>query len=180
MITGKRTRLRAIEREDIPRFVTWLNDREVLRGLLLYNPMSVAQEENWYENILKQPLPEQPLAIDALVGQDWLHIGNCGLHSLSWKDRCAEVGIFIGEKQFWSQGFGSEAMELMLYHAFADLNLNRIYLHVYENNPRAIHSYEKVGFVHEGRLRQDIYKDGQYLDVLVMGMLRAEWQARQI
>jgi diamine N-acetyltransferase len=56
------------------------------------------------------------------------------------------------------------------------LNLNRIFLRVYENNPRAIRAYEKTGFVHEGRLRQGHFHNGEYLDVLLMGVLRAEWQ----
>jgi RimJ/RimL family protein N-acetyltransferase len=86
------------------------------------------------------------------------------------------VGIFIGDKKYWSLGYGTEAMKLVLKHGFETLNLNRIFLRVYENNPRAIRSYEKAGYVHEGRMRQGHYQDGQYVDVLFMSVLRSEWE----
>jgi RimJ/RimL family protein N-acetyltransferase len=86
------------------------------------------------------------------------------------------VGIFIGEKSLWNQGYGTEVMKLLLKHGFHTLNLNRIALEVYENNPRAVRSYEKAGFVHEGCKRQGMYKDGHYIDILLMSVLRSEWQ----
>jgi RimJ/RimL family protein N-acetyltransferase len=85
------------------------------------------------------------------------------------------VGIFIGDKDYWNQGYGSDAMQLLLKYGFNSLNLNRIYLHVFDTNPRAIRAYEKVGFVLEGRLRQDIFLNGSYVDVLMMSVLRSEW-----
>ncbi len=122
------------------------------------------------------PPEERPLTIEVKTPTGWRAIGNIGLSNINWHDRSAEVGIFIGEKQFWNQGYGREAMQLMLRHAFNTLNLNRVSLHVYETNPRGIRSYEHAGFVHEGRLRQGRYQDGKYIDVLLMSVLRSEWQ----
>lgn len=178
MIYGKRLRLRGVERQDLPRFVEWLNDPEVRQGLLLYLPMSLVEEENWFEDMLKRPPYERTLAIEIELEDDWLLVGSCGFDNFDWRCRCAEVGIFIGEKRLWDQGYGSEVMHLLLRHGFETLNLNRISLDVYENNPRAIHVYEKLGFVQEGRKRQGMFKDGQYLDVLVMSFLHEEWQTR--
>ena len=177
MIYGERIRLRAAERGDLPRFVAWLNDPEVIEGLLLHLPMSMAEEEGWFENMLKRPASEHPLVIEVRQGEDYRPIGNIGLHNIDWRCRSAEVGIFIGEKSLWSQGYGADAMRLMLQHAFETLNLNRVMLDVYENNPRAVHSYEKAGFVLEGRKRQGMYKHGKYIDILMMSMLREEWEA---
>ncbi len=67
-------------------------------------------------------------------------------------------------------------MSLLLRHAFNTLNLNRVGLRVYETNPRAIQSYRKAGFVEEGRLRQEEYRNGEYIDVICMSILRSEWQ----
>jgi diamine N-acetyltransferase len=180
MIPGKRVRLCAIERTDLPRFVTWLNDPEVIRGMLMVSPMSMAQEEGWFERLKNRPVEEHPLLIQIYTDEGWLPIGNIGLHNLNWISREAEVGIVIGEKQFWSQGYGADAMRLMLRHAFNHLNLNRVFLHVYSNNPRAVRSYEKAGFVHEGRLRQAQYREGQYVDILVMSVLRSEWKDQEV
>jgi len=180
MIIGARVRFRAIERDDIPRFVEWLNDPEVTAGLLMNLPLSTQEETRWFDNLSNLQKEERPLALEArLPGGLWTHIGNAGLHQIEWINRCAEFGIFIGQKNFWNDGYGSEATYLMLKHGFETLNLNRIYLHVFENNPRAIHVYEKLGFETEGRLRQATYRNGIYSDVLLMSMLRTEWNSKK-
>ncbi len=87
MITGKRMRLRAIERDDLPRFVEWLNDPEVLQGLMIHIPLSLAQEEKWFENTLKRDPAETPLAIEVNTPEGWAHIGNVGFHDINWQER---------------------------------------------------------------------------------------------
>ena len=176
MIYGDRVRLRHVEREDLPRFVDWLNDPDIRQGLMLYLPLSMAEEEQWFENMLKTPRDERPLVIEARSGESWRMIGNSGFHNLDWRSRNAELGIFIGDKSYWGQGYGTEVMRLLLHHGFTTLNLHLIYLRVYEDNKRAIRSYEKAGFVHDGRLRQAIYKGGEYVDLVYMSVLRSEWQ----
>jgi len=177
MIYGNQIRLRAIEISDLPLFVRWLNDPEVRLGLQIYLPFSQTEEEKWYEGMLKRPEEEHPLLIEIETPNGWVPVGNCGFFALNWRLRKAEIGIFIGEKKYWNQGYGSEVMRQVLKLGFEGMNLNRISLQVYTNNPRAIRAYEKVGFVHEGRLRQAHYDSGQYHDILIMSMLRSEWQA---
>ncbi len=176
MIIGKRVRLRGIERSDIPRFVEWLNDPEVAQGLSLVLPLSTTQEETWFDNLRNTPKEEHPMGIEVHTPNGWMLVGNLSLMNINWRNRLAEVGIFIGEKRFWNQGYGHDAMVLMLRHAFSNLGLNRVFLRVFETNPRAVHSYEKAGFVHEGRMRQAQYQDGKFVDVLLMSVLRSEWQ----
>lgn len=175
MIVGERIRLRAAERVDLPQFTQWLNDPEVIAGLDRFLPLSLAEEERWYERMLESPADEHVLVIDAKDQDAWESIGDCGFHHVDWRSRSAEVGIFIGDKSRWDQGYGTETMLLLLQHGFNTLNLNRIYLRVFENNCRAIRCYDKVGFVEEGRLRQAHYQDGEYFDVLLMSVLRSEW-----
>jgi RimJ/RimL family protein N-acetyltransferase len=178
MLIGKRLRLRAIEKEDLPRFVAWLNDAEVARHLPSRVPLSLTQEEKWYEHILQQQPAEQPLVIERDAPEGWTPIGDIGFHALDWVNRSAELGIFIGEKTSWNQGYGREAIQLLLEYGFNTLNLNRICLRVDETNPGGIHSYEHAGFIHEGRQRQAIFEDGQYIDLLLMSVLRSEWLIR--
>jgi len=176
VINGERIRFRAAEREDLPTFVAWINDPEVRAGISLYLPMSMASEEKWFENMLERHPDEQPLVIEARHGKGWKTIGNCGFFDINSHYRSAEFGIMIGEKSMWNQGYGTEAVKLLLRHGFETLNLNRIMLRVFENNPHAIRTYEKAGFTHEGRLRQAHYTKGQYVDVLLMSVLRSEWK----
>jgi len=176
MILGDKIRLRAIERTDIPRFVRWLNDPEVTQYLLMSSPLSTVMEEKWFEAQLERP-PHlgQILAIEVQPGNDWVHIGNTGLHDVDPVNRSAEFGIMIGEKEFWNKGYGTRATRLMLQHGFENLNLNRIYLEVFSTNPRAMQAYTAAGFTREGVLRQAIFKNGHYIDEIIMSILQSEW-----
>jgi len=175
MIYGENLRLRHVEREDLPKFVYWLNDPEVTQGLSIRLPLSIDEEESWYEQVLKQPAEERPLCIEVKLEDGWQLIGNCGLFTIDWRNRNAEFGIFIGDKSSWNQGYGTEAVRLILEHGFSTLNLHRIFLRVMADNPRAINVYEKIGFVHEGSHREAEFHGGKYHDMLFMGMLRSEW-----
>jgi RimJ/RimL family protein N-acetyltransferase len=175
MIMGEQIRLRAMRRDNLPLFVEWLNDPEVTRGLVPYLPFSLEDEEEWFDGMRKKPQEERPLTIEIKTPAGWEPIGNYGLFSIDWRIRSAELGIVIGAKESWDKGYGTEALGLILQFGFQTLNLNRIALRVYENNPRAIRAYEKAGFVHEGKLRQGHYHDGEYVDVFLMSILRSEW-----
>ncbi len=178
VIYGNRVRLRAVEREDVSKFHEWVNDPEVTRGLALYLPMSFADEESWFNSLASRDPKVKPLAIEIRKGKTWKLIGDCGVFDLDSVNRSAELGILIGEKSEWNKGYGAEVMSLLVRHCFETLNLNRAFLRVYTENIRAVRSYEKAGFVLEGRLREAVYKFGKYDDVLVMSVLRSEWMSR--
>lgn len=180
MILGERVRLRRIERSDLPRFIEWLNDPDVRESLANVYPFSLAQEELWFEGTLKLEPAAQPFAIEARGRSrkvEWTHIGGTGFHGVDWRNRSAEVGIFIGREGLWNSGYGTDALRALVRWGFLELNLNRIWLRVYEDNARAIRSYEKVGFRLEGRLRQDRFHAGRYFDTLIMGLLQGELTA---
>ena len=103
-------------------------------------------------------------------------IGEIGLDGVLWNHGDAWVGISIGEKDCWGQGYGTDAMRVLLRYAFTELNLYRVSLSVFEYNPRAIRSYEKAGFVVEGREREVIFRGGKRWDMIYMGILREEWE----
>jgi RimJ/RimL family protein N-acetyltransferase len=174
MIHGQKTKLRAIEREDLPTFVRWFNDPEVRQYLAMYMPMSMAEEEKWFE----RKLEDRDAKVFAIETEDGVHIGNIGLHSIDWKNRRAYLGIVIGEKEYWSQGYGSDAIRALLGFAFDEMNLHRVFLTVYGYNERAISCYEKCGFRLEGRQREARFSDGRYHDELMMGILREEFETR--
>jgi len=178
MVYGERVRLRAAEHDDVKKFCVWVNDPDVTRYLSLYLPMSSVDEENWFERMTKRDQAEKTLVIEVRDGDGWKMIGNCGVFGIDPVNSLGELGIMLGEKDEWNKGYGTETMVLLLRHCFDTLNLNRAYLRVYAGNARAKRSYEKAGFVEEGRLRQAVYKHGKYDDLIVMSVLRAEWSAR--
>jgi RimJ/RimL family protein N-acetyltransferase len=175
MLEGKRVRLRALERGDAERGHRWINDgqvRELLHGMRY--PVSVEDEERWLEGATSSSFSRVALAIETREGA---HIGNAELRGVSAEDRRGELGILIGEKEYWGKGYGTDATVTVLRFAFEVMNLHRVWLTTGDNNPRAIACYRKCGFREEGRLRQDRYLGGRYSDTIVMGVLREEFEA---
>ena len=174
MLYGNNLRLRAIEREDIPRFLRWLNDPEVRRFLLMHEPLSRAREERWFEEQLSRQ-SDLILAIEVLVGDEWVHIGNVGLHHLDLKNRTAVLGIVIGEKGFWGKGYGREAIRVLLRYAFFEIGLHRVELETFAFNERALRCYEAVGFKRVGVRREAFFREGAFHDVILMDLLAEEF-----
>lgn len=175
LYAGDKVYLRAVERGDIERGHRWINDWEVRQYLMpgpAY-PISVDEEQKWFESTV-HPSDGRSFAIVTVDGD--VHIGNCGFHRLDWKNRKAEIGIMIGEKTYWGKGYGTDALRVLLRVGFDELNLNRLSLHVYAFNIRAIAAYEKVGFRHEGTYRESIFRHGRYHDELVMAILAREYR----
>lgn len=176
IIRSARVYLRPAERADLPDFVRWFADAETTRHLALRAPFSLAMEEKWFEGLLDRQGTSDYHFVACLV-DDGRPIGTVGLHRVDRENGKAEFGISIGEKDVWNRGYGTEALRAVCDFGFGALRLERIELEVYEHNPRAIRSYEKAGFRHEGRLRHAHFSEGQHFDVLVMALLRDEWLA---
>jgi len=173
MLPGKLVVLRAIEMADRDRYHRWLNDPEIvhLLGSMRY-PFSLGEEERLLQERFTRQSPDYVnLAIDTREG---VHIGSVSLDRVSKENRNAALGIFIGYKEYWGKGYGTDAVRTLLAFAFNEMNLHRVYLHTYEYNERATACYRKLGFVEEGRLRQQRYTQGRYWDEIVMGVLRDE------
>ncbi len=167
-----RVSLAALRLDDLPLMLNWINDREQVLLNGSYKPVSEKQHREWFEAV--QQRSDIFIFGIRLLETDNL-IGSCQLHSISSIHRNAELQIRLGEVSSRGQGYGTEAVELLLDFGFRDLNLHRIYLHVFSHNAAAIRVYEKSGFVREGLLRQTAYIDGEYRDVILMGIIREEY-----
>jgi RimJ/RimL family protein N-acetyltransferase len=174
-LIGDRIYLRPVEREDAPVVMPWLNDPEVGRFLRRRPPINRQVEEEFITRVYQST---DLMVLGIVVQATEQFIGVTGFHQIDWRTRQTSFGITIGVKEAWGQGFGTEATALLVRYAFETLNLNRVWLHVYEHNPRAVRCYEKAGFQREGVLRQDTFRDGRYWNTFVMSILREEWDAR--
>jgi RimJ/RimL family protein N-acetyltransferase len=170
---GQLVRLRPIRRDDLPRFVEWVADAEVQRFVGFYRPIGLEQEERWFEGILAEKGSDH-FAIETLDGR---LIGSCGVEDQHPRFRSAELGILIGDREYWGKGYGSDAIRVLLRFSFGTLNLHRVHLRVAADNARGIRCYEKCGFRHEGTERSAAFVDGRYVDVLDMGVLAEEYWA---
>ncbi len=182
MLCGQLVRLTAENPEVMAGcFSRWNQDTEWIR-LLDTDPPRLLSEKKWREmlekDLEKASADELYFAIRAL--QEDTLIGLIGLFDLARHQGDTLVAIALGERNYWGKGYGTDAMRVMLRYAFNELNLRRVGLIVFEYNPRAMRSYEKVGFIPEGRIRETILRDGRRWDWLYMGILREEWLARGI
>lgn len=178
MIIGDRISLRGLELDDAKAILNHFNDFEFRQYLGLAIPISKEQEEEWIRNTWesRRKGTEFQFGIELLAKQ--LLIGACGLFSVNWINRSAELGIAIWNKKYWGQRIGKEALRLLLRYGFDYLNLHSIFLRVNENNPRAIAAYERVGFQHSARHRDAIFQEGNFKDTLLMDILEGEFRRR--
>jgi RimJ/RimL family protein N-acetyltransferase len=177
MLKGKRVLLRPVKRADISYFLKWFNDPEVIQYLTLYLPMTEMSEEKFIEELGTTRAKSVVLfVIEVVEGDSTKPIGNCSLDEVDSKDHKAGFGMVIGEKDYWSKGYGTEAARLIINYGFQQLNLHRISSGAFAFNERSIKLHKKVGFREEGRLREAFFKNGQYHDLVLFGILREEWK----
>jgi len=172
-LVGDKLYLRGIEKEDLSGpFFQWMNDEVVTRYLIMGSRPNILQNlEDWFEELRKK----EDEIVFMIMSKSNYEIGYCGLYHVSWISRNAEYRIFIGETDFWNQGYGAEATDLVVSYAFEKLNLNKVWLGVTSENKRATKLYQKCGFKNEGILRQEVYRNGKYYDAIRMSILRAEY-----
>ena len=178
MFKGQKVLLRGTRREDMARQWEFENDPELyfLDGSKP-RPKSMEYLLAFYDNTLAK-LAEDETAFAIEV--DGKYIGHCGLHAVDDEAYTCELGIEIGDRGYWGQGYGRDAIRLLLGYAFNDMHMNRIWLNTHSENERAIRCYKACGFVEEGRLRQHVWIRGHYVDRIIMGVLRAEFVEQPI
>ena len=184
LFIGQRVRLTAADPEkDPPLIAAWSHDPEFVQLLSsgIARPWTPAVIKKEIEESLGEDEPKPgmfPFLIRTLEaeGQPARLIGLVDLDIPHWPHRNAWLGIGLGQRADWGQGYGTDAMRLILRYAFDELNLHRVTLTVFEYNERAIHTYRKLGFQDEGRQRQRLRRYGRWWDMLLMGLLREEWR----
>ena len=177
MISGKKIRLRALEKSDLPKVWEWLNDEE---GMWFWAEPSYTPSLAEVEQRLagSQGVASHSCKQFIIETQEGIPIGRIFYDHLDTKHQRTEVGIQIGEKEYWGKGYGTDAMIAFLNYLFNELRLHRVYLHLQSYNTRALKCYEKCGFIQEGVLRRHSFARGKYHDDLMMGILRDEFNQR--
>lgn len=167
-------RLRELSGTDVTMVNRWRADRQIADLLVgTFRHVNYETDAAWFDSYMQDRDHSVRLGI-VLDATDEL-IGVCYILSIDWISRSAEFGIFIGDSAQWGKGYGTAAARLCLEHAFMDLNLHRLSLGALSGNGRAIHTYEKCGFAHEGMMPGATYKNGEYRDVVLMGLVREDF-----
>lgn len=174
---GTLVRLSAVSPQDMAKaYASWGRDSE-MRRLADSDPAGLWSEKKLKEffekDLEKDPPPAyrfsvRTLADDRLIGSTGL-VPNL-IHGDAW------FYIVLGDREYWSKGYGTDSAQVVLRYGFVELNLRRISLGLHSYNERARRSYEKAGFRMEGRMRGEGLRDGVRFDGLYMGVLREEWK----
>ena len=172
MYDGKLVRLRAFEAGDLDANHAFVNDYETLRGMMsgIPFPASVADEQQWLNQQSSYTRGEYQFAIEDFEGD---LVGRCGIIRVDWKNRLGELAIMIGTP-YRGKGYGTEAMGILCDFCFREMNLHRLKVTVFSFNEAALKCYEANGFVREGLLRQELWRDGAYHDVVILAKLAPE------
>jgi len=170
MIAGEHVILRAFERDDAERCYRWMNDPNIVRTLKSRYPIAFQNEIEWLERAMHAAATERYFAIERK--DDRTHIGNASIHDIEWISRTAAFGLFIGEPSAWNRGFGSDAIGTLVRFAFEEMNLRKLRINVFDYNERAKHVLETHGFVQEGQLRNEFYREGSYHDLMILSVFR--------
>ncbi|HEX8618197.1 MAG TPA: GNAT family protein [Thermoanaerobaculia bacterium] len=170
MIAGEHIILRAFERDDAERCYRWMNDPNIVRALKSRYPIAFQNEIEWLDRAMHASVTERHFAIERK--DDRTHIGNASIHDIEWVSRVAKFGLFIGEPSAWNRGFGGDAIRTLVRFAFDEMNLRKLRIDVFDYNDRAKHVLETQGFVQEGRLHAEFYRDGSYHDIVILSTFR--------
>ena len=173
MIKGKKLNLRAIERTDMQKMTKWANDPDLRNFVGPQFPVSMYEEEAWFDRLTRNEF-RKALIIETKQQEA---IGYVYI-DLDWVNRKAQLSMAIGEKDYWDKGYGTEVVQIALNHCFNEVNMNKVYLYVFEFNKSAVRLYEKCGFKKEGLIRQDYLIHGKYEDRIIMGILKKEFSAK--
>ena len=175
MIIGKKVELLKPLESDMNLLWEWRNNPYHRKYYREFRESNIDDQMNWFRNILKD--------------DSWHHfvirkkgekkiIGVVFLNHIHPVNRTGEFGITLAEASYRGRGFGKDALLTILDYGFNELNLNRIWCEVYSNNS-SIKLYQNIGFKVEGVLRKHIFKEGEYLDSIMMGMLKSEFTGKK-
>ncbi len=175
MYRGKLIKLRAYKESDIERAVEFINDEEVKKFLDSNIPFPITkwEEEEWVKSRKSNSEYTYDFAIEDL--ETGKYIGGCSINECNLKSRNCTIGIMIGDKEYWGKGYGSDSLKVLIKFIFEEVNMNKIKLNVFSFNSRAIACYKKVGFVEEGILKKELYRNGKYHDIILMSLFKEDW-----
>lgn len=172
MLLGKKIYLSEIKEESLEALRVWRNDESLRVFFREYHEITQEMQTKWFNECVKNT--EKQFNFEIRILQPDELIGHCSLNYVSWTNRTAEFGIYIGPKNMRGHGYGSDALLTLLRYGFNELGLNRIFCEVFSMNA-AIETYRKIGFKDEGVLREHHFTDGKFIDSFMLGMLKREW-----
>jgi RimJ/RimL family protein N-acetyltransferase len=171
VIEGKLVRLRPPRPDDAAVMITWFEDMEITRFLLLRNPPGIEAEKEWLDRMSKDP--DQVVWVVEHKGNT---VGTTAIHAIDWKNGSGTTGTIIGDKAVWGKGLGRELMQLRATYAFVQLPLRKLKSGYIDGNEASARAQSAAGYREVGRFRKDMFVDGEWRDHVMTEVLREDWE----
>lgn len=177
MIKGKQVGLRALEKVDLPLLRDWRNIQSFRRNFREFRELGLDDQLRWYDSLQSTKSTNFMFVITRL--EDDLPIGACGLLYTNWIIRAADFSFYIGYEESYidTAGYANEAAQLLINYGFNVLNLNKIWMELYEFDSLKLDFFEKLGFKRDGKLRDNCFEDGRYWDSYIISLTRKDYQS---
>lgn len=174
-VKGKKVLLRAMELEDMEFLRNMINDEDMEHNVIGWSfPVSRYEQQKWFENTI-----QNKNNIRFIVETEGKSIGLATLTSIDWKNRKACHGIKLFSDNIKGKGYGTDTVMTIMKYAFEELQLNRLYGSILEYNTASRRLYEKCGWKEEGIERKSIFKNNQYHDEIVLGVLKEDYEEKK-
>jgi RimJ/RimL family protein N-acetyltransferase len=174
MLKGSNVVLSQFHPDDKAMLFEWINDADSARYNAPYRPVDWHSHSQWFDSIGRDPCR---ILFAIRKASDRALIGTIQLMDIHPVHRSAELLVRLGKEENRGQGFGTEAIRLVMEFGWRDLNLERIWLRVFASNERAIRAYKAAGMTEEGRMRRAAFIAGRWEDQIIMAALRADAEA---
>jgi len=174
VIQGKLVRLRPPRPDDAAVMITWFEDMEVTRYLLLRHPPGIDAEKEWLDRMARDP--DQVVWVVEHRGKT---VGTTAIHAIDWKNGSGTTGTIIGDKAVWGKGLGRELMQLRAGYAFMQLPLRKLKSAYIDGNEASARAQAAAGYREAGRFEKDMFVDGEWRDHVMTEVLREEWEKAQ-
>ena len=173
MLNGEFTALRAIERADLPTLLEWRNRPDYRRYFREVRELSLAQQQQWYENVVLGDPNTRMFTI--VEGNSRRLLGACGLCYIDWLRRSADFSIYVGADNLYIDGkFAPDAGRTMMKYGYGELNLHRLWAEIYDFDEPKKHLFDILGFKLDGRFRDNHWAEGRWHDSLFYSRLSTD------
>ena len=177
MIEGKYVRLRSLEMDDLPILKMWRNQQHVRKSTREYKLLNMINQKNWFHSI-HQNNPPREIMFGVMDKKNNL-VGVTGLTYIDWKNRHAEISIFLSKVGWQKTREACDALQLILKYGFGELNLHRLWVEIFSTMPKNIQLFSKMKFVPEGKLRQKLWRSGKWWDSDIYSILSDEFHDKK-
>ena len=175
MIQGKFVQFRSIEVDDLPKLKDWRNNPHVKRTTREFLLLNMFNQKLWFESLHKQK-PPKDIMFGIVKKKEKILIGVCGLTYIDWKNRHAELSIYLAGSKWQKRKETKDSVKLLLQYGFGELGLHKIFAEVYSFVQETVELYKELSFHHDGILRENVWRNGKWWDSYILSKLDTEFQ----